>query len=415
MNVVCLLLGLVIGAGCAVLVLRARLTAMRAELDGERALSEQRAQNASAAQEQLRNEFKSLSAEALDQNMTRLTELAKQQLGASGAQVRSDLDQRKQAIEQLVKPLVDGLESLRRDRISAGAEIDKQIRALAEAQDRLRDQTGALVGALRTPNVRGSWGQMQLRRVVEIAGMQPHCDFVEQETIDLPEGGQLRPDMLIKLPGGKQIPVDAKTPDLPLSEATDESGRQAALAASAAALKRHIHELSSKSYGTAAAAAPDFVVLFLPGEYFYSAIYEAEPELIEGAMRERVLIATPMTLLALLYSAAYGWQQEQLAESVREIEMLGQELYKRLALFAEDISDVGKNLDRVVKSYNGAVGSYQARLLPKARDLSEHGVHNGGRQLTTIDPIDRTVRELKGSHALATDAAGLDGDDGGDA
>ena len=290
------------------------------------------------------------------------------------------------------------LQRLERDRQQARGALDEQLRTLVAGQDRLRTETGALVSALRQPQTRGRWGELQLRRVVELAGMTAHCDFVEQASVAGPEG-LLRPDLVVQLPGGKQVIVDAKAPlnaFLDAYEARDERTRTQQLAAHARLLREHVRRLSAKAYWDQFDAAPDFVFLFLPGEHFYGAALEADPSLLEEGARQSVLIATPTTLIALLRAVAYGWQQERVAEDARAVAQLGRELHRRLETFAEHLQRVGTRLRGAVGAYNDAVGSFEHRVLPGVRRLAEHGVVSTGRELAALERVDPTVRELVG-------------------
>jgi DNA recombination protein RmuC len=268
---------------------------------------------------------------------------------------------------------------------------------LSEAQEKLRTETGALVTALRKPNTRGQWGQMQLRKVVELAGMVRHCDFSEQTSFDGDEQ-TMRPDMVVNLPGGKHVVVDAKAPlqgILDAYEAPDEETRTAALQAHARLLRRHVKQLADKAYWAGLESAPDFVVLFLPGEHLYGAALDADPELIEDAMARRVLIATPTTLLALLHSVGYGWQQERVAESAQAVSELGRELHGRLAKLSTLIATLGSRLNSTVKAYNETVGSYEARVLPGARRFAEHGAVSSGAELAEVEQITQSARDVR--------------------
>lgn len=288
------------------------------------------------------------------------------------------------------------LNRLERDRLHARGALDEQLRALATGQERLRGETGALVAALRQPQARGRWGELQLRRVVELAGMTAHCDFVEQPTV-AGDDGPLRPDLVVRLPGGKQVIVDAKAPlhaFLEAYEARDETARTAALAAHARLLREHVRALSAKAYWDQFEAAPDFVFLFLPGEHFYGAALEADPSLLEEGARQSVLVATPTTLIALLRAVAYGWQQERVAEDARAVAQAGRELHRRLETFAEHLQRVGARLRGAVGAYNDAVGSFEHRVLPAARRLAEHGVVSAERELPAFDRVDLAAREL---------------------
>jgi DNA recombination protein RmuC len=348
-------------------------------------------------QQQMSDSFKAMSAEALDASVKQLSELAKTQLQTSNAQATGELEKRKQAVEQMVKPLQQQLEILNRERVRTGAQLESQIRMLSEAQEKLRTETGALVTALRKPNTRGQWGQMQLRKVVELAGMVRHCDFNEQASFDGDEQ-TLRPDMIVNLPGGKHVVVDAKAPlqgILDAYEAPDEETRTAALQAHARLLRRHVKQLADKAYWDGLESAPDFVVLFLPGEHLYGAALDADPELIEDAMARRVLIATPTTLLALLHSVGYGWQQERVAESAQAVSELGRELHGRLAKLSTLIATLGNRLNSTVKAYNETVGSYEARVLPGARRFAEHGAVSSGAELAQVEQITQSARDVR--------------------
>ena len=309
-------------------------------------------------------------------------------------------------LEGLVGPLADQLARVDRQLVALDQErretrgrLEQQLRTLAESGERLRTETGALVTALRRPNTRGQWGQMQLRKVVELAGMVRHCDFTEQTSLPGQDDATLRPDMVVNLPGGKQVLVDAKAPlqgVLDAHEAPDEETRARHLEAHARLLRRHVKQLANKTYWRGLDSAPDFVVLFLPGEYLYGAALDADPELIEDAMARRVLIATPTTLLALLHSVAYGWQQERVADSAREIAQLGRELHTRLARLSALLSTLGRRLSGTVSAYNEAVGSYESRVMPAARRFAEHRA-GGGVELPELDQITVAARSLQES------------------
>ena len=280
------------------------------------------------------------------------------------------------------------LGEIERDRAHARGALDEQLRALA-------GETRALAGALRQPHTRGRWGELQLRRVVELAGMTAHCDFVEQRSVATDDGGLLRPDLVVRLPGGKQVIVDSKAPlhaFLAAAEATDEIARTSALAAHARLLREHVRRLSAKAYWDQFATAPDFVVLFLPGEHFWSAALEADPELLEDGARRNVLVATPTTLIALLRAVAYGWRQERVADDARAVAQLGRELHRRLETFADHLGRVGRGLSAAVRAYDGAVGSFEQRVLPSARRLAEHGVVSAGLEPAGLERVEPAVR-----------------------
>jgi DNA recombination protein RmuC len=417
----CLLVGVAAGALLVLAVLRARLRAgaaeaarrielerelvrAGAELEHERTRAQERLATVADAQQRLSETFKALSAEALQSSMAQLAELARAQLQTGQERARGELDQRQRAVEQLVGPLREQLgrvdrqlEALDRERRESRGRLEAQLRTLNETQERLRTETGALVSALRKPNARGQWGQMQLRKVVELAGMVRHCDFTEQAPLGSSDG-PLRPDVIVNLPGGKQVVIDAKAPlqgVLDAYEARDEAQREHHLREHARQLRRHVKTLADKAYWADLDAAPDFVVMFLPGEHLYGAALEADPALIEDAIARRVLIATPTTLVAMLRAVAYGWQQERVADSAREIAQLGRELHARLVKLAGLMATLGSRLNGAVKAYNETVGSYEARVIPGARRLVEHGAGADSRELVALEPVTLAARSVR--------------------
>ncbi|HLY50628.1 MAG TPA: DNA recombination protein RmuC [Solirubrobacteraceae bacterium] len=421
MTAVWLLIGLIVGAGIVGAVLRPRLRALTADaarvgalerdlacaqsdLAHERARAEERLATVSDAQERLSAAFKALSAEALQSSMAQLTELARAQLSVAQTEVKGDLDKRQQAVEQLVAPLKEQLGrvdaqllKLDQERRESRGRLEAQLRTLTETGEKLRTETGALVTALRKPNTRGQWGQMQLRNVVELAGMVRYCDFVEQSSFGV-DGAVLRPDLIVRLPGAKHVVVDAKAPlegILNAYEARDEEERAQHLQAHARLLRKHVKALADKAYWNQLDSAPDFVVMFLPGEYLYGTALEADPALLEDAMVQRVLITTPTTLLALLRAVAYGWQQERVAESALAVSELGRELYTRLVKLSSLLATVGTRLNSTVKAYNDVVGSYEHRVIPAARRFEDHGAAAGGRELPELDHVTVTARAVE--------------------
>jgi DNA recombination protein RmuC len=402
MSAIWLVAGLIVGAGVTALVMRERIRSLK------------------DAQEQMSASFKAMSADALDASVKQLTELARTQLQASQAEAKGDLDKRRVAVEEMVKPLSDQLlrvdqqlAALNKERHESRGMLAAQMRTLAETNEKLRTETGALVTALRKPNTRGQWGQMQLRKVVELAGMVRHCDFNEQASFEGDEQ-TLRPDMVVNLPGGKHVVVDAKAPlqgILDAYEAPDEETRAQHLQAHARLLRRHVKQLSDKAYWAGMESAPDFVVLFLPGEHLYGAALDADPELIEDAMARRVLIATPTTLLALLHTVGYGWQQERVAESAQAISELGRDLHGRLVKLSTLIATLGKRLNSTVTAYNETVGSYEARVLPGARRFAEHGAVASGAEIPEVEQITVSARTV---HIGTEDELAAVGVDDGD-
>jgi DNA recombination protein RmuC len=284
---------------------------------------------------------------------------------------------------------------LDQERRESRGRLEAQLKTLAETGEKLRSETGALVTALRKPNARGQWGQMQLRNVVELAGMIRHCDFAEQSPLGSDEV-TLRPDLIVRMPGGKRVVVDAKAPlqgVLDAYEAHDEQERERHLRDHARLLRKHVKALTDKAYWAELDSAPDFVVMFLPGEHLYGAALEADPTLIEDAMARRVLIATPTTLLAMLRAVAYGWQQERVADSAQAVSELGRELHARLVKLSGLVATLGTRLNSSVRAYNEMVGSYEARVLPAARRFSDHGV-SGGRELAELEPVTTSARQV---------------------
>jgi DNA recombination protein RmuC len=423
MDALFLALGVIIGAALLAMALRPRLRALtaesaragelerdlvkaRADLEHERDRAAERLATITDAQERLSASFKALSAEALQSSMAQLSEMAKAQLQAAQTEARGDLHKRQQAVEQLVAPLkeqlgrVDGqLLKLDQERRETRGRFESQLRALAESGDRLRTETSALVTALRKPNARGQWGQMQLRNVVESAGMLRHCDFAEQHSYAGDES-TLRPDMVVNMPGGKHVVVDAKSPLqglLDAYQARDEAEREQHLRDHARLLRKHVKALADKAYWARLDTTPDIVVMFLPGESLLGPALEADPGLLEDAMAQRVLIATPTTLLAMLYSVAYGWQQERVAASAQEISELGRELHGRLVKLSTLLGTLGTRLNRAVSAYNETVGSYEARVLPSARRFADHGAVSEGSDLPELEPVTVSARTVHAS------------------
>jgi DNA recombination protein RmuC len=420
MEALWLLIGVLAGAAVALLALRARLRSLsleaaragglerdlikaQADLEHERELAGERLRTVTEAQSRMSDSFKALSAEALQSSMAQLTEMARAQLQTAQAQVKGDLDKRQSAVEQLVAPLKDQLgrvdsQLVRLDQATreTRGRLDAQLRTLAETGEKLRTETGALVTALRKPNTRGQWGQMQLRNVVEQAGMVRHCDFQEQGSIAGDET-TLRPDLIISLPGGKHVIVDAKAPlqgVLDAYEARDEEERMRHLRDHARLLRKHVKQLGDKAYWAGLDSAPDLVVMFLPGEHLYSSALEADPALMQDAMARHVMIATPTILLTMLHSVAYGWQQERVAESAREISILGRELHGRLVKLSGLMHTLGKRLNSAVAAYNETVGSYEARVIPGARRFAEHGAVAADREIPEIEQVSLSARTV---------------------
>ncbi len=353
------------------------------------------------ARQELAETFQALSGEALKQNNEAFLNLARSSFETLQAEAKGDLAQRQQAIDSLVKPLQDSLQryddqlrQLEQSRQAAYGGLDQHLKILAESQQRLQSETGNLVKALRAPAIRGQWGEITLKRVAELAGMVAHCDFFEQESIAV-DGGRLRPDMVVQLPGGRQIIVDAKTVlagYLDAHEASTEEQRLEGMRRHAAQVRSRMDELSMKAYWNQFAQAPEFVVLFLPGEQFLGAALEHDPRLIEEGFLRSVVLATPTTLMALLRAVAYGWRQERLAEHAEEAGRLGKDLYERMAVLTEHLNDVGQALGKSVLAYNKAVGSLETRILPSARRFKELGV-SSEKEISMLNPVEFVSRK----------------------
>lgn len=378
---------------------RARLEAEQAAL---REFAESRAALLDQAEARLKEAFGALAGEALRTNSEALMHLAREKLGDLALGARSDLEARERAIGELLKPVesslrdVDAkLREIEKERAGAYAALMEQIRSMAQTQQRLQSETTNLVGALRAPQVRGRWGEIQLRRVVEMAGMLDHCDFVEQESVAT-EQGRLRPDLLVRLPGGKTVVVDAKAPlaaYLEALEASDEATREAKLREHARRVRDHMTRLGAKTYWDQFASAPDFVVMFLPGESFFSAALQHDPGLIDYGVPRYVIPSSPTTLIALLRAVHYGWKQERVAANAARIRDLGAELHDRLRVMAEHLDRVRRGLEAAVEGYNAVVGSVESRVLVSARRLREMGASTGD-EILELRPMEARTRTL---------------------
>lgn len=381
---------------------QAHIAELTARMEAERTAAIEKLALLEDARLKLTDAFKALSAESLNTNNQAFLHLARTHLEKFQEGARGDLDQRQKAIGQLVQPLKESLEKvdgrigeLEKARTEAYGRLDQHLATLLETQKSLKQETDNLVKALRAPTVRGRWGEIQLRRVVEMAGMVNYCDFLEQET-STTDGVRLRPDLIVKLPNGKNIVVDAKAPlqaYLEALETQDEAQRRGHLADHARQIRDHLQKLSAKAYWDQFQPTPEFVVLFLPGETFFAAALEQDPSLIEFGVDKKVLLATPTTLIALLRAVAYGWRQEQLAENAQQISQLGREMYERLVVLADHFGGVGKGLDRAVDSYNKAVASLDSRVLVSARKFKELGAYSV-RDLETPQLVEKIPRSI---------------------
>ncbi|GLW07413.1 hypothetical protein Misp01_25430 [Microtetraspora sp. NBRC 13810] len=400
-----LLIGLAAGLAIGFLLGRARAAASVAEAGARVAAAEARARAAEEkvayVEEQLADRFQALSARALDVNNLRFLELAETRLAITRAEAAGDMEQRKQAVELMIGPLkesLDKVEAQLRDtqlgQRAAQAELTQQIEFVRQSNDQLRAQTSALVRALQRPEARGRWGELQLRRVAEIAGMARFCDFDEQAQVTTPDG-VLRPDMVVKLAGGKNIIVDSKVSlaaYLEAAEAVDPSTQTVRLDAHARHLREHVDRLASKAYWQAFSPAPEFMVLFIPGEAFLAPALERDPSLLEYAMAKRVHIATPTTLITMLRTAHYAWQQAALTENARAVFELGKELYERLGSMGRNVETLGRALTRAVDAYNKTVGSLESRVMVSARKLNDLGLVDGElEQPQMVDDLPRTL------------------------
>ncbi len=378
----------------------ARVTAETRMEDAARQLTDQKVLIDHTRQE-LMGSFQALSGEALKQNNEAFLKLAAVSFESLHVKAEGDLVQRQQAVDALVRPLQESLQRydeqlrlLEQSRQSAYGGLDQHLKSLAESQQRLQLETGNLVKALRAPTVRGQWGELTLKRVAELAGMVDHCDFIEQPSVT-GDDGRFRPDMVVQLPGGRQIIVDAKTvlsAYLDAHEAQSEAQQLEALRRHAAQVKSRMDELSLKAYWTQFDRAPEFVVLFLPGEQFLGAALDQNPRLIEEGFANGIVLATPATLIALLRAVAYGWRQERMTAHAEEAGQLGKELYERMAVLAEHMNDVGQALGKSVSAYNRAVGSLETRILPAARRFKELGV-SSDREIPILESTEVVPRK----------------------
>ena len=403
--------GLVLGVLITWLVARHRRKALLDQLEStelrlknQEALQQEREAAFELANARLTQAFADISNRSLRANSDTFLQLARQNLETHQEKARSELSEREKAVEALVKPIRDALEAsnkqiteLEKARSEAYGSIRNHLEAMQLSQQSLTQETQNLVKALRRPEVRGQWGEITLRRLVELAGMVEHCDFVEQVHV-VGDDKIIRPDMIVNMPDQRQLVVDVKTPldaYLAAAEAPDDAQRKLALERHAKNVRQHIRLLASKSYWTQFDESPEFVILFIPGDQFLSAALGEEPDLIEYALSQQIILATPTSLVALLKAVAYGWRQLALADNAKEIRVLAEDLYGRLGTFVTHMNKVGRQLASSVENYNRAVGSLERSVLPGARKFTELGVHakKDIEKLESLEPVPRTMIE----------------------
>ena len=375
---------------------------LETKLEGERKRFSEKELVFEELEKRFSDVFKALSGDALKRNNESFLELAKEHLNTQQTKSKGELDQRKQAIESLLKPFNESLKQfgekvgeIEKARVGTYEALKEQVLSLAEGQTKLRSETGNLARALNTPRVRGSWGEIQLKKVVELAGMLEHCDFDQQQSKDRDDGSRARPDMIVKLPGDKQIIIDAKAPlegFLAALEAESKQEKAAKMKDHARHIRAHIKDLGSRSYWEEFENSPEFVVLFLPGESYFSAALEVDPGLIDEGVQNKVILATPTTLIALLKVVAYGWRQENLAQQSREISKLGKEIYERVSDVATNWASVGKGLKNAVESYNKAINNMESRVLVSARKLRDLPIELSKKEIVIAPPVEVTPR-----------------------
>lgn len=402
--------GLVAGALITWIVLRRRQRRLEERIRSQESIDQERKIAFEAANAQLTRAFADLANQSLKSNSETFLRLAEQNLGVQQEKARNDLSAREKAVEELVKPIREALEAsrkqiegLEKSRSEAYGSIKTQLEAMQVSQKSLTQETQNLVRALRRPEVRGRWGEITLRRLVELAGMVEHCDFQEQVQA-VGEGQIFRPDMVVRMPDSRELVVDVKTPldaYLEAVEAENDAQRKLGLEKHARNVRAHIRALASKAYWDQFSRSPDFVILFIPGDQFLSAALNEDPELIDYALGEQIILATPTSLVALLKAVAYGWRQLALADNAEEIRQLAEDLYGRLSTFVTHMNRVGRQLTSSVENFNRAVGSLERNVLPGARKFVELGVREkkGIEEIEIIEPVPRTMIESRGNDA----------------
>ena len=376
---------------------------LQTTLDMERKAHTDKLHTLHEAREQLAQTFAALSNQALKHSNEEFLKLATENLKHFQTRAQGDLEQREKAIENMVKPIREALDktekqiqNIEKERKEAYGALNSHLENMARTQTALQDQTRQLVNALRRPEVRGQWGELTLKRLAELAGMVEHCDFFEQEHVDT-DAGRQRPDMIVRMPDQREIIVDVKTPlDAYLSaiEASDDASRTQHLVRHARNVRQRVQELSSKAYWSQFKDAPNFIVLFIPGEQFLSAALDQDRTLLEDALRKQVILATPTSFVALLRAVAYGWRQEQLARNAEQIRHIGEELYQRLNVFSSHLQKLGRSLDTGIKAYNSAIGSFDSRVMPGARKFVELGI-NPGKEIEEPQQIESGAKSIE--------------------
>ncbi len=385
--------------------LRSHLARLEAQLATERDSTAEKVGLLSDQKESFREMLKGLSADALGENSRAFVQLSRETLEGVIGEAKRDFERRGDAVKDIVAPVAEAMKSydekirqMEIQRENAYGSLTEQVKMLAHTHDALQRETTKLSGALQVPNVRGRWGEITLKRVAELAGMVDRCDFFEQVTLK-GENNRLRPDMVVQLPGGRRIAVDSKVPlaaYLRAMEALNEADKARHLTDHAKALQLHVQALAGKAYWAGLTPAPEFVVLFIPGESFFSAALSKRPELIEEGIEKGVVLATPTTLISLLKAISYGWQQEQAAESVEEIRALGKELYSRMFTFASHLNKLGADIGKMTSTYNQVAGSFERRLFVSARRFETLGMREkASMTLESPDPVDIVPRRVE--------------------
>lgn len=417
-----LVAGLILGALVSAVIALRKLSAARTaaavletQLKNEQELAEEREYAFQLASEQLQTSFDHLANRSLKDNSESFLRLAQENLGKFQTRAEADLGARQKAVEALVSPVAKALSDTREqiakvehERARAFGGINQQLQQMNTEQRTLRAETANLVSALKRPEVRGRWGEVTLKRLVELAGMVEHCDFVEQAHTET-DDGPVRPDMLVRLPEERLLVVDVKTPldaYLCAVEASEDSDKQAALTRHARQVRERIRELSSKRYWTQFSTSPDFIVLFLPGDQFLSAALNVDSSILDDALAQKVILATPSNLMALLKTVAYGWRQVQLAKNAEVISGLAETLHQRVSVFTEHMAKMGKSLGQSVDAYNKAVGSLERSVLPGARKFTELGIRTP-KTIQELDPLEKTTRPVTSNNE--SDALSING------